>query len=147
MEGYALIVGQWQSNLVESGGVEDAQSLCHLDKVGRIVEVDERLAERRSLDTKLESGRIHSSTRMGLTLRSFFCQKTSNSLPAASMHPSTAATSSLRIDRMFSSALGLFLSNSSDASKSRAAGDAEPGRKTSCDDSEGRSVNGSSDRD
>lgn len=37
--------------------------------------------------------------------------------------------------RMYSSALGLFLSNSSAASKRIAEGDADPGRKTSCEDS------------
>lgn len=51
------------------------------------------------------------------------------------MQVSTAATRSLLIDLMNSSARGDRFSNSSAASYKIAAGDAEPGRNTSCDDS------------
>jgi len=64
-----------------------------------------------------------------LTWSSFFCHSISHSLPAASMHPSTAAPNSPRIDRMNSSAFGERCEKSWEASNKMAEGDVEPGKK------------------
>lgn len=68
--------------------------------------------------------------RMSLTLSNFLCQCTSDSLPAASIHVSTALARSGLIARILSSALGDFRSNCSIASNRIAAGCVEPGAKT-----------------
>lgn len=52
--GGALLVGQRDSDLVEPDGVEDAESVRHLDKVARVVEVEEGLSESRSLWQRFE---------------------------------------------------------------------------------------------
>lgn len=45
-----LVVGYRNANLVVPCGIKDSKSLRHLDEIGGVVEVEEGLAERRSLE-------------------------------------------------------------------------------------------------
>lgn len=128
----ALVVGQGNPNFVIPRRVQHSQSLRHPYEIIGIVNVEKSLAERRRLcNVPLVSISSPSFVGATLTLSNFFCQTTSNSLPAASIQVSTAPTSSVLIFRIYSSALGERFSNNSAASKRIAEGEAEPGRKTS----------------
>ncbi len=129
---YSLCISDGYSDLEKPHGVEYLQRLSHVDEIGRIVKIKEGLAKLCCLTRRQwPACRIR---RNDHTFRRRLCQYGSHSLPAASMHSSTADTSSGRIDLMLSSALGDRLLNCSQASYSIAEGELDPGRKTDTED-------------
>ena len=46
---YALCIGNWYTDLVKSNGIENLKCLTHANEVRRVVEIQEGLAEFRSL--------------------------------------------------------------------------------------------------
>lgn len=129
---YSLCIGDRYANFEKSHGVEHFQRLSHVDKIRRIIEIKEGLAELCCLTKRQRQAcRIGGNSH---TFRRRICQYGSHSLPAASMHSSTADASSGRIDLILSSALGDRLLNCSQASYKIAEGELDPGRKTDTED-------------
>ena len=103
---YALRIGNWYTDLVKSNGIENLKCLTHANEVRRVVEIQEGLAEFRSLRNRNVYNKLEKNIREPRTFSNLLCHTGSHSRPAASMQSSTAAASSGRILRILSSAFG-----------------------------------------
>ena len=103
---YALRIGNWYTDLVKSNGIENLKCLTHANEVRRVVEIQEGLAEFRSLRNRNVYNKLEKNRREPRTFNNLLCHTGSHSRPAASMQSSTAAASSGRILRILSSAFG-----------------------------------------
>lgn len=131
---HILCIGYWYANFIESNSIENFQSLPHIDKISRIVEVEKGSSKFRCLTGIDQLWRLFRNFVSALTLSRRRCQKGSHSWPAASMHSFTAAARSGRMLRILSSAFGDRREKFSQASYRIAEGEVDPGRNTETDE-------------